>query len=81
MTTNEIRARLEAATPGPWVVDNTGVWPGISSAGGLWITAGWGVLLPVEEVRGNAELIAHAPTDAAALYATEHPNPHKEAQA
>lgn len=43
-----IRARLEAATPGPWVKDVTGVWAGGEDNG---------------RYDANAALIAHAPDD------------------
>lgn len=66
-----IRARLDRATPGPWTVAETEGWIGIhpvcpphGTDDAAEISGGLDDLTPAD-----ADLIAHAPTDLAALVA------------
>lgn len=67
---DEIRARLAAATPGPWKNTGTGVnqdaewWYSVEDAGGEWVYDRAGVYACREQ---DADFIAHAPTDMAYL--------------
>ena len=62
-----IKARLEAAAPGKWeYIENTGMYGNVlvselDDGSGMWIDTG------LELETGDAELIAHAPEDIAAL--------------
>lgn len=82
MKTDKIQARLEAATPGPWVADTIGqfVWQAENMSRGAIIAQmrGWGYLtgsgglsLSDDEATAiqtaNTEFIAHAPEDMAYL--------------
>lgn len=63
-----IRARLEAATPGPWRVDYSKEYRSVrrvgAKAGERWRIAGVGTGRRVDpQDDANAELIAHAPDD------------------
>ena len=53
----EIRARLDAATPGPWLVRNG--WVDLNNL--------HGDVIPVGHNDADADLIAHAPADIAWL--------------
>lgn len=72
----EIEARLAAATPGPWGVDHDdeGVFNDTCVVQGNygWVASGPDSRYPAydedtEQGRADAELIAHAPADLAAL--------------
>jgi hypothetical protein len=70
--TAEIRARLQAATPGPWHADD-GDFGCVMVGNYGWVTPA-GVNAPEYDVdtpqgHADAELIAHAPTDLAYLLA------------
>lgn len=67
---DEIRARLEAATPGPWETDvdypyrQKGILHFKSVGAAIW----WGSIPSAnQEMKSNAEFIANAPTDIAYL--------------
>ncbi len=59
-----IEARLAVATPGPWVCRDTGLIGHDSP--GLWMDVG---RVTMHSARTDGQLIAHAPTDLAALLA------------
>lgn len=75
MNLNKIKARCEAATPGPWTA--CGEDRGGCKCGFVWEPAGdWTVAscgsdddfeIPDEVVKANAQFIAHARTDIPAL--------------
>lgn len=66
----EIEARLKAATPGPWKADTSNDGSSVTAATACYTVcdcADW--VHPTEGEVSDARLIAHAPTDLAALVA------------
>lgn len=66
LTLDAIQSRLDAATPGPWRISPRG-----HAMGRLWVDDGhqYDVVMTQDQPRQNADadLVAHAPTDIAAL--------------
>jgi len=59
----EIRERLEAATDGPWEARDRGSPRPVWTHNGRHVNRVVATLNPDLEVKANADLIAHAPTD------------------